>query len=247
MYVNNMRIFTSQFKKTGLIIFVALFLCIAFFYLLMFRGVLNSYITENFSHIISVENIDPNLQNEQTQNKSLVLNDETSAGFFADCPDISHIVYIQDSDSGATLYLDNGEIICHFPEMIILKDNNSLYKTGSLLSIGQNWKSLGPKNYFDQPTRRHVSDYVYKVDILNKTLDVVFESKAKERVLYADFEIIITYFDGVISYYNFSSGEVIKTTEASFMQKNQKYTIKCLGDNLTVSTKSGQLEEIKIK
>lgn len=242
-----MRIFIPKVKKIVLIIFVALLMCIAFFYFLMFRGVSYSYFTENYSHIISVENIDPNLQDEQIQQKPLILDDGTSVEFFVDCPDISRTVYIQSTDNRDTLYLDNGRIVCTYPEGVLQKNINTISKSGYLLSIGQKWKTLGPVNYFDQPTGQHTGDCVFKVDILNGELDVVFESKAKERVLYADFEVIITYHDGVINYYDSSSGEGVKTVDATFMQKRQKYVVKCIGDVLVISTKGEQLAKISIK
>lgn len=242
-----MKNIKMTFKKIMLITVGLLLLCIILVNLFMFTGVMDSYITDNFSHIITVENIDSNVRNNKIQQKPLILDDGTEAAYFAECQDISHTVYIQAYDSQDTLYLDNGDIICTYPEGILQKDNNNTYKAGYLLSIGQKWKSIDPMNNIDQPTRRHISDYVFKVDIVNKKLDVLFESKAKERILYADFETIITYYDGVISYYDSSSGNVVKTMDATFMQKRQKYTVRCIGEVLTVSTKNGLITEIIIK
>lgn len=241
-----MKSISKLIKRLIIIICIALALCVALFFVLMFTGVLNKDITENYTHIISVENIDPN--NKQSQlisHQPLILDNGTIIDFYADCPDISRKIYRQASDQDK-LYLDNGELLCTFPEQVLQKPNNYVYKGKYLLCVGQKWKSLGPMNSIDQPTRRHKCDYVFRVDILNKELDVLFESRAKERVLYVDFGTVITYCEGEIIYYNLKNGQIFKTIDASYMQKSQKYTVSCTGDTLTITTQSGMLVNIAV-
>jgi hypothetical protein len=242
-----MKSISKPVKRTIIFVCIVLTLCVAFFFLLMLIGLFNYNIAENYSHVISVENIDPNRQQiGPISYQPLILDNGTSVNHFADCTDISRSLYLQASNNQDILYLDNGELLCTFPVDVLQKNNNSVCKGKYLLCIGQKWKSLGPMNSIDQPTRRHKNDYVFKVDVLNGKMDVVFESKAKERVLYADFNTIITYYDGEILYYNLTTGEIFKTVDAAFMKKRQKYTISCNKDTLMVTTKSGQIAEIKI-
>jgi len=229
------------------IFFGSIALCVILVYALMTMGLINSSIKDNFSHIISVENIVPNTKSDEANYPPLTIASDYEAAFFAKDITSSSIIYSMNIDNKTILYSDSKEKICTFPQYLLIKESNVRYEKDRLVCIGQSWERLGPMDTIDQPTRRHVADYVYSVDIPSKKMKIEFKSRAKERVLYTDFSTVITYFDGKIYYYGLDSNKVLKTVDASFMKKHRKYTVKCLGDTIAISNAEGQVAEISIK
>lgn len=236
-------------KKAVISIFIVLIALVALFAAVMILGKPVHNFISSHSHSISVVTIVPFDDLDEGGVEILQLDNGNEAYFVIKCDDTSQSIYqLSSSDDRVSYYLDTKQLLCTFPEDYIFKQYNSVYEKGVLLSIGQKWKKIkGPYNYYDQPTRNHLGDVVFKISVTGRTVNSIFETRAKERILYTNFSTVITYFDGRIIYYDLNSGEVLKSLNADYMKKNCKHIVQCLGDTLTISNESVTEAEINIE
>lgn len=108
--------------------------------------------------------------------------------------------------------------------------NNDEY----IVCFGQTTSNSGPKRSGTSEMKGHISDHLYCIDKNDFSKQFEHKTKTFERIIYADSEKAITYYDGEYLTYSFEDWKVIGKQDADEIKDGGSYFFEACGEYLFV-------------
>ncbi len=120
-----------------------------------------------------------------------------------------------------------------FPNMAFYSDENTIISVAQSVTHNRIIGRHPPVSYSDE-MQFHLNDMLYIFDTDNFSNPVRFKTKTFERIIYADKEIAITYYNGKYITYSLENWKKIGRQKADEIEKGGSYSFESCGDYIFV-------------